>query len=71
MVNEGGDLLIEGSGNKVGPGHFTLRRTDHGDFFYIHYYDADNGSGGTSTHGIIPLTWNEDGWPVAQAQVVG
>ena len=72
MTSGGGTFFMEGSGNVIGPGHFSLFPQDHGDYFAIHYYDADYGTygdkvGGQTTHGIFPMTWDDEGWPIAEA----
>ena len=62
MLAGGGTLVLEGSGDRRGPGHNAVLRDD-GDVWRLvfHYYDAANA--GTATLGIRPICWTADGWP--------
>jgi arabinan endo-1,5-alpha-L-arabinosidase len=67
MTDGGGDVLLSTLGSVRGPGHNSV--LVEGDRFYLvhHYYDADDG--GRSKLQIRPLSWREDGWPVAEAPI--
>lgn len=58
LLLDGGDVLLESAGHRVGPGGQSASR---GVLAY-HYYDA--ATGGTPTLGLREIAWDAEGWPV-------
>lgn len=58
LLLDGGDVLLETTGDLVGPGGQSV---SHG-IMAFHYYDA--ATGGTPTLALRELAWDADGWPV-------
>jgi len=63
MLEGGGTLVLEGSGRYIGPGHNSVLKDGNKDWLVYHFYDSENR--GIPTLQIRPLTWTEDGWPLA------
>ncbi len=63
MLKGGGTLLLESSERWKGPGHNSILSDNGKDYLVYHTYDAD--SRGMPVLQIRPLSWTEDGWPVA------
>lgn len=59
MTANGGEPLLAGRGDRVGPGGQSLS----GGYLAFHYYDV--AEGGDFRLAIRELAWDEDGWPVA------
>lgn len=58
LLLDGGDVLLETAGDRVGPGG----QSASGGVLAYHYYDA--ATGGTPTLGLREIAWDADGWPV-------
>lgn len=63
MTSGGGLVVLSGAGRVRGPGHNSVLIEDDRYFLVHHYYDAEDE--GRSKLQIRPLTWTEDGWPMA------
>ncbi|MEL6583017.1 MAG: arabinan endo-1,5-alpha-L-arabinosidase [Pseudomonadota bacterium] len=61
MVDGGGSVLLSSSGNRIGPGHASTRRTTNGLVLGYHFYDRLRE--GLPWQGENRLLF-EDGWPV-------
>ncbi|SFJ78027.1 arabinan endo-1,5-alpha-L-arabinosidase [Cellulomonas sp. KH9] len=59
MTMDGGEVLLAGRGDMVGPGGQSYSRG----FLAFHWYDA--AAGGDFRLGVRELAWDADGWPVA------
>ena len=64
MTRGGGTLVLAGVGRIRGPGHNSVLIEGDRHYLVHHYYDAEDN--GRSKLQIRPLTWTEDGWPVAE-----
>jgi len=63
MLQGGGTLVVEGGPRWKGPGHNSILN-DNGAYYLVHHaYDAEN-RGMPRLH-IRPMTWTQDGWPIA------
>jgi arabinan endo-1,5-alpha-L-arabinosidase len=60
----GGSLLLGTSGRFIGPGHAAFFEADGQWWMSYHFYDG--AQGGRSVLDILPLQWDEDGWPVVE-----
>jgi arabinan endo-1,5-alpha-L-arabinosidase len=68
-VDKDGTEMLKGGGTQItfpssrwrGPGHNSILQEDDKDWIVYHAYDA--GNGGTPTLRIVPLQWDNDGWP--------
>jgi arabinan endo-1,5-alpha-L-arabinosidase len=63
MLDGGGTIVLEGYGDVHGPGHNMVLRDGARLWLMHHYYDGTRG--GAAIMHVRPLTWTEDGWPVA------
>ncbi|MBI1279828.1 MAG: family 43 glycosylhydrolase [Anaerolineaceae bacterium] len=61
MLKGGGTQITFPSSRYRGPGHNSILQEDGKYWIVYHAYDAVNG--GTPTLRIVPLQWDEDGWP--------
>jgi arabinan endo-1,5-alpha-L-arabinosidase len=61
MLKGGGTQITFPSSRYRGPGHNSILQEDGNYWIVYHAYDALNG--GTPTLRIVPLQWDEDGWP--------
>lgn len=62
MLHDGGTLLLDSAGARIGPGQTGIF-TDRGkEWFSYHYYDATQQ--GKSMLGLQQLGWSADDWPV-------
>ena len=68
MLDGGGSLVLaSGQGTDaryVGRGHVAVLQEASGDHIVYHAYDRERN--GAPTLQIQRLTWDADGWPVAQ-----
>jgi arabinan endo-1,5-alpha-L-arabinosidase len=64
MKEGGGSLFLAAHGTQIGPGHFGLLTVDGVEKFSC-YYEADMARGGSPALDIQPLSWDDQGWPVA------
>ena len=64
MLHDGGTSFLESSGDFIGPGHAGIIAAKGRQWFSCHFYDGR--SQGKPTLGILPLTWDDDGWPKAE-----
>ncbi len=68
-VDRDGTEMMKGGGTQVtfptnrwrGPGHNAIFQENGQDYIVYHSYDAQ--SGGIPTLRIVPLQWDQDGWP--------
>ncbi len=60
----GGTLILESHGRYIGPGHASILRREGGEYLVHHFYDGDNR--GRSRARMLPLTWDNAGWPVVR-----
>jgi arabinan endo-1,5-alpha-L-arabinosidase len=67
MTEGGGTLVLEGTGNVRGPGHNDVLVEDGIYWLVHHFYDAANQ--GVPTLQIRPLSWDDEGWPQAEAPI--
>ncbi|HVO38800.1 MAG TPA: arabinan endo-1,5-alpha-L-arabinosidase [Spirochaetia bacterium] len=63
MTRGGGTVVLEGSGDVHGPGHNAALHDGDKDWLVHHMYDGKRG--GMAVLQVRPLTWSDDGWPVA------
>ena len=57
LLEDGGTPLLATEGTRIGPGGQSV----WGDTLAIHYYDED--IGGAFQLALLPLTWDDGGWP--------
>ncbi len=69
MLEGGGTMVLEGAGRYIGPGHNSVLKEGDKDWLVYHFYDGENR--GIPTLQIRPLTWSEDGWPIAGEPLAG
>jgi arabinan endo-1,5-alpha-L-arabinosidase len=62
LLHDGGTLLLDTMGNRIGPGQTGIYAADSKEWFSYHYYDATQD--GKSMLGLLPLAWSADDWPV-------
>jgi hypothetical protein len=69
MVDEGGNLFLQGNGKYTGPGQVGI--LDEGGVLSLthHYYDANSyapqyDAYGSPNFALLPLSWTADDWPV-------
>jgi arabinan endo-1,5-alpha-L-arabinosidase len=67
MTRGGGTVVLAGYGRVRGPGHNSILTEGETHYLVHHYYDAEDG--GRPRMHIRPLTWTEDGWPIAGEQL--
>ena len=58
MTRGGGTVVLAGYGRVRGPGHNAILTEGEKNYLVHHYYDLEDNA--------RPLTWREDGWPVAE-----
>lgn len=63
MTRGGGSLVLAGVGRVRGPGHNAILTEGERQYLVHHFYDME--ANGRPRMQIRPLTWKEDGWPVA------
>jgi arabinan endo-1,5-alpha-L-arabinosidase len=63
MLDGGGTIVLEGYGDVHGPGHNMVLRDGSKLWLVHHYYDGARA--GAAIMQVRPLSWTEDGWPVA------
>jgi arabinan endo-1,5-alpha-L-arabinosidase len=68
LLQGGGSLLLAGNARWPGAGHNSAYTFDGKDYLVFHAYDAADG--GKSKLKIAELSWDADGWPVVDAQVL-
>ena len=69
MMEGGATLLLDSRGTVRGPGHNAVLSDGKKDWLVHHFYDA--WANGARTLQIRPLTWSEDGWPIAGEPYAG
>lgn len=62
MLAGGGSLFLETAGAFIGPGHAGIYSEAGKDWFSCHFYDGTRS--GKPTLAILPLGWDNNGWPV-------
>ncbi len=56
--------VLAGDGDRIiGPGHNSVLKDGDRHYLVHHFYDAENE--GIPTLQIRPMTWDDDGWPIA------
>jgi arabinan endo-1,5-alpha-L-arabinosidase len=65
MLLDGGSLVLASSGPFIGPGHAGIISTGGNDWFSCHFYDGTRD--GSPTLALLPLRWDDAGWPEAGA----
>jgi arabinan endo-1,5-alpha-L-arabinosidase len=63
MLEGGGTILVEGSGDDHEPGHNAVLEDGGRDLLLYHTYDATRG--GQAVLRVRPLLWSADGWSTA------
>ncbi len=63
MMAGGGTILLQSYDDVHGPGHNAALHDGDRDWLVHHMYDGTRG--GMAVLQVRPLTWTEDGWPVA------
>lgn len=61
MVDGGGSLVLDSHNPFIGPGHAGIISVGGKDWFSCHFYDGTRA--GAPTLAILPLKWDENGWP--------
>jgi arabinan endo-1,5-alpha-L-arabinosidase len=61
MLDGGGTVILQGSGDLHGPGHCSVLHDDWRDLLVYHAYDGRRG--GVAVLQIRPISWTGDGWP--------
>ena len=61
MLDGGGTIILQGSGDLHGPGHCSVLRDTGRDLLVHHAYDGRRG--GVAVLQIRPISWTDDGWP--------
>lgn len=61
MLDGGGTIILQGSGDLHGPGHCSVLRDTGQDLLVHHAYDGRRG--GVAVLQIRPISWTDDGWP--------
>ncbi len=69
MAEGGGTLLLKGDANWAGVGHNSVYAFGGKDWLVFHAYE--NADEGRQKLKIAELTWDEHGWPVVEAGVLG
>ncbi|HJU55525.1 MAG TPA: arabinan endo-1,5-alpha-L-arabinosidase [Pyrinomonadaceae bacterium] len=64
MMEDGGTILLAGSGRWRGPGHCAILQEKGGEKLVYHAYDAE--ARGIPTLRIAPLNWDAEGWPAVK-----
>lgn len=57
LLEDGGTPMLATEGERIGPGGQSV----WGDTLAIHYYDG--GADGVFRLALLPITWEDDGWP--------
>lgn len=63
LLAGGGTLFMTSEGAFIGPGHVGIAHDGTREWVGVHFYDRTQG--GRSLFSLRPLTWSDDGWPVA------
>ncbi len=61
MLHGGGSLFLSSEGAQIGPGHANVWKATGQLYFSCHFYDGTDQ--GKSKLTILPLTYDENGWP--------
>jgi len=61
LMAGGGSLVLGSQRPFIGPGHAGIISADGADWFSCHFYDGTHH--GRSLLAILPLHWNNNGWP--------
>ena len=69
MLEGGGTPILQTAGRYIGPGHNSLLHDGNKDYLAHHFYDGE--SRGVATLQIRPITWTQDGWPIAGDPITG
>ncbi len=69
MLEGGGRVVLERNGPCIGPGHNSVLRRPGQDWLVHHYYDGNRR--GMRRLQIRPITWSDDGWPIAGDPMTG
>jgi arabinan endo-1,5-alpha-L-arabinosidase len=64
MMLGGGSLFLTTAGKFIGPGHAGIIPVGTTNWLSCHFYDGTRE--GQPTLGLLPLTWEADGWPRVQ-----
>ncbi|MBN1518148.1 arabinan endo-1,5-alpha-L-arabinosidase [Candidatus Sumerlaeota bacterium] len=64
MLKNGGTLVIESQGRYIGPGHAAILKDGEQEWFSCHYYDPDATPPGRPALLVMPLSWDDAGWPI-------
>lgn len=64
MIKGGGSLVLKGDTSWPGVGHNAILSDGGRDYLVFHGYDAHDR--GRSKLRILPLIWDQDGWPVVK-----
>jgi arabinan endo-1,5-alpha-L-arabinosidase len=70
MLEGGGTLLLDTDGPFIGPGHAGILKEGDKYWLGMHFYNGGT-QRGTSMYALRPLTWDEEGWPVAGVEKEG
>jgi arabinan endo-1,5-alpha-L-arabinosidase len=62
LLQDGGTLFLGSQGAMIGPGHAGIFTAGNTNWLSFHFYDGARN--GTATLGLLPLAWDDDGWPV-------
>jgi arabinan endo-1,5-alpha-L-arabinosidase len=60
----GGTMVLKTQGARIGPGHPGILVENGVEYLSHHFYDG-NTERGTPTLGIRTISWDQDGWPMA------
>lgn len=66
MRTGGGTLVLDSEDRWIGPGHASILERSGREWLVHHYYDRE--LNGRSRLRMVPLTWDQDGWPAAQGK---
>ncbi|MHB8900094.1 MAG: arabinan endo-1,5-alpha-L-arabinosidase [Thermoguttaceae bacterium] len=69
MLEGGGRVVLDRDGSCIGPGHNSVLCQPGRQWLVHHYYDGEHG--GLRRLQIRPLTWSDDGWPLAGPPIGG
>ncbi|MGV3533038.1 MAG: arabinan endo-1,5-alpha-L-arabinosidase [Chthoniobacteraceae bacterium] len=64
MRKGGGTLILESEGRWIGPGHPSIHEEGGSEMLVHHCYDRE--LGGRSRLRMLPLKWDEQGWPAVE-----
>lgn len=62
LLAGGGTLLLRTTGPLIGPGHAGILTLGETNWLSFHFYDGQQR--GIPTLGLLPLSWDTEGWPV-------